>query len=53
MALRPGYLPVPLVIGMLPFASQLVAGVADTAWGPLTLAEGYPAGRDAQRRTCT
>jgi Dolichyl-phosphate-mannose-protein mannosyltransferase len=31
MALRPGYLPVPLVIGMLPFASLLVAGVADTA----------------------
>jgi hypothetical protein len=36
MALRPGYLPVPLVIGMLPFASLLVAGVADTAWGPST-----------------
>jgi len=33
MALRPGYLPVPLVIGLLPFASLLVAGVADTAWG--------------------
>jgi len=33
MALRPGYLPVPLVIGMLPFASLLVAGVADAAWG--------------------
>jgi hypothetical protein len=33
IALRPGYLPVPLVIGMLPFASLLVAGVADTAWG--------------------
>jgi hypothetical protein len=33
MALRPGYLPVPLVIGMLPFASLLIAGVADTAWG--------------------
>jgi hypothetical protein len=33
MALRPGYLPVPLVIGMLPLASLLVAGVADTAWG--------------------
>ena len=32
MALRPGYLPVPLVIGMLPFASLLVAGVADTVW---------------------
>jgi Dolichyl-phosphate-mannose-protein mannosyltransferase len=36
MALRPGYLPVPLVIGMLPFASLLVAGVADTAWGRST-----------------
>jgi hypothetical protein len=33
MVLRPGYLPVPLVIAMLPFASLLVAGVADTAWG--------------------
>jgi hypothetical protein len=33
MTLRPGYLPVPLVIGMLPFASLLVAGVADAAWG--------------------
>jgi hypothetical protein len=33
MVLRPGYLPVPLVIGMLPFANLLVAGVADTAWG--------------------
>jgi hypothetical protein len=33
MALRPGYLPVPLVIGMLPFASLLLAGVADAAWG--------------------
>jgi hypothetical protein len=36
MALRPGYLPVPLVIGMLPFASLLVVGVADTAWGRST-----------------
>jgi hypothetical protein len=33
MVVRPGYLPVPLVIAMLPFASLLVAGVADTAWG--------------------
>ena len=33
MALRPGYLPVPLVIGMLPFASLLLAGVADAVWG--------------------
>jgi Dolichyl-phosphate-mannose-protein mannosyltransferase len=31
VTLRPGYLPIPLVIGMLPFASLLVAGVADTA----------------------
>jgi hypothetical protein len=33
MALPPGYLPVPLVIPMLPFASLLLAGVADAAWG--------------------
>jgi hypothetical protein len=32
VALRPGYLPVPLVIGMLPFASLLVAGAAEAAW---------------------
>jgi hypothetical protein len=32
-ALRPGYLPVPLVVPMLPFASLLLAGVADAAWG--------------------
>jgi hypothetical protein len=31
MALRPGYLPIPLVIGMLPFASLLLAGVTDAA----------------------
>jgi hypothetical protein len=43
MTLRPGYLPVPLVIGMLPFASLLVAGVADAAWG-------RPAGHDARAR---
>jgi Dolichyl-phosphate-mannose-protein mannosyltransferase len=35
MTLRPGYLPIPLVIGMLPFASLLIAGVADTAAGRL------------------
>jgi hypothetical protein len=53
MALRPGYLPVPLVIGMLPFASLLVAGVADTAWGGSArrtmagadLSDGRPHGR--------
>jgi hypothetical protein len=33
MVLRPGYLPVPLVVAMLPFASLLIAGVADAAWG--------------------
>jgi Dolichyl-phosphate-mannose-protein mannosyltransferase len=33
ITLRPGYLPVPLVIGMLPFASLLLTGVADTVWG--------------------
>jgi hypothetical protein len=43
MTLRPGYLPVPLVIGMLPFASLLVAGVADHAWG-------RPAGHEARGR---
>jgi hypothetical protein len=32
MVLRPGYLPVPLVIGMLPLASLLVAGIANSAW---------------------
>jgi hypothetical protein len=34
--LRPGYLPVPYVIAMLPFAGVLVAGVADAAaaWLP-------------------
>jgi hypothetical protein len=36
MTLRPGYLPIPLVIGMLPFASLLIAGVADTAAAHLT-----------------
>jgi hypothetical protein len=36
MTLRPGYLPIPLVIGMLPFASLLIAGVADTAAAHIT-----------------
>jgi Dolichyl-phosphate-mannose-protein mannosyltransferase len=52
MALRPGYLPVPLVVGMLPFAALLIAGVADAAWARAArsrLAErrtaGTPAGR--------
>jgi hypothetical protein len=48
MVVRPGYLPVPLVIGMLPFASVLVAGVADTAWG--RLARRPAPGRSAPRR---
>lgn len=30
--LRPGYLPVPFVIVMLPLGALLVAGVADSAW---------------------
>jgi hypothetical protein len=30
---RPGYLPAPYVIAMLPFAALVVAGLADVAWG--------------------
>jgi hypothetical protein len=30
--LRPGYVPVPFVIGMLPFAALIVAGAADRLW---------------------
>jgi Dolichyl-phosphate-mannose-protein mannosyltransferase len=46
MALRPGYLPIPLVIAMLPFAGLLVAGVADAAfgWRPAAAAESDAAG---------
>jgi len=33
MALRPGYLPQPYVIALLPFCGLLVAGVADEIWG--------------------
>jgi hypothetical protein len=33
MALRPGYLPQPYVIGLLPFCSLLLVGVADEIWG--------------------
>jgi hypothetical protein len=33
MMLRPGYLPAPYVITMLPFAALVVAGLADVAWG--------------------
>jgi Dolichyl-phosphate-mannose-protein mannosyltransferase len=53
MVLRPGYLPVPLVIGMLPFASLLVAGVADTAWGwsaGRTMVAGPAGGRSDRSR---
>jgi glycosyltransferase XagB len=32
MILRPGYLPRPLVIGILPFAALLASGVADATW---------------------
>ena len=34
MSLRPGYLPIPFVIGLLPLAALLVAAVADTVWAP-------------------
>ena len=30
---RPGYLPIPFVIGLLPFAALIVPAVADAAWG--------------------
>jgi hypothetical protein len=50
MALRPGYLPVPLVIGLLPFTSLLVAGVADAAWGRPTR-RALAAGDVASRRS--
>lgn len=32
MLVRPGYLPVPFVIALIPFGSLLVAGVASAAW---------------------
>jgi hypothetical protein len=44
MTLRPGYLPIPLVIGMLPFAAVVIAGVADAAAGHLA---GSPGSRRA------
>jgi hypothetical protein len=44
MTLRPGYLPIPLVIGMLPFASLVIAGVADSA---VSRAAGTPRSRRA------
>jgi hypothetical protein len=33
MVARPGYLPIPFVIAVLPFAALVVAVAADTAWG--------------------
>ncbi|HEX2160034.1 MAG TPA: glycosyltransferase family 39 protein [Actinomycetes bacterium] len=33
MITRPGYLPIPFVIGLLPFAALIVPAVADAAWG--------------------
>jgi hypothetical protein len=33
MPLRGGYLPVPYVIGLLPFTAVLAAGVGDWLWG--------------------
>jgi glycosyltransferase XagB len=33
MLLRPGYLPVPYVTDMLPFAALIVSGVGDSVWG--------------------
>jgi Dolichyl-phosphate-mannose-protein mannosyltransferase len=53
MTLRPGYLPIPLVIGMLPFASLLVAGAADTALGwrrPVAGGPGPEGGAAAEAR---
>jgi hypothetical protein len=47
MTLRPGYLPIPLVIGMLPFASLLIAGAADAAAERLALGAGEPGNRRA------
>ena len=34
MSLRPGYLPIPFVIGLLPLAALVVAMVTDAVWGP-------------------
>jgi 4-amino-4-deoxy-L-arabinose transferase-like glycosyltransferase len=34
MSLRPGYLPIPFVIGILPLAALVVAAVADRVWAP-------------------
>jgi hypothetical protein len=34
MSLRPGYLPIPFVIGILPLAALVVAAVADRMWAP-------------------
>jgi hypothetical protein len=34
MITRPGYLPIPFVIGLLPLAALIVAAVGDAVWGP-------------------
>jgi hypothetical protein len=34
MSLRPGYLPIPFVIGLLPLAALVIAAVVDRAWAP-------------------
>jgi hypothetical protein len=34
MSLRPGYLPIPFVIGLLPLAALVIAAVADRMWAP-------------------
>jgi Dolichyl-phosphate-mannose-protein mannosyltransferase len=35
MVVRPGYVPYAFVIGLLPFAALLVAGLADATWGTM------------------
>jgi len=51
MVMRDGYLPGPLVIGLLPFAALLVAGLGDALWfrAPRTSPQGHPA-LEARRR---
>jgi len=45
MLVRPGYLPFPYVIGLVPFAALLLAGVADAGWGSADLRARGGAGR--------
>jgi hypothetical protein len=40
---RPGYLPIPFVIGVLPLAALVVAAVVDAAWGRLRSSDPRPA----------